>query len=135
LVFAFTISYLVSAWTEPAVTPPGGNVDTPINVGNIGQIKAGGLILNTGGATNGLIVQSGNVGIGNPSPELWTKLDITNIRVQAGKTYVNLGFFGWEASYMLIVPHKTACWACLFRPAESEKIEKLKREMERALTH
>jgi len=58
----------------------------------------------------------------------WTRLAVTNIRVQADKPYVNLGFFGWEASYMLVIPHKTACYACLFRPAEREKVEKLKRE-------
>jgi len=58
----------------------------------------------------------------------WTRLAVNNIRVQADKLYVNLGFFGWEASYMLVIPHKTACYACLFRPTEREKVEKLKRE-------
>jgi len=68
LVFAFTISYLVSAWTEPATAPPGGNVDTPLNVGILGQSKAGGLILNTGNATTGLIVAYGKVGIDITTP-------------------------------------------------------------------
>lgn len=58
----------------------------------------------------------------------WTRLAITNLRVQANKPYVNLGFYGWEAAYVLVIPHKTACWACLWRPGDSEKIEKLKRE-------
>lgn len=58
----------------------------------------------------------------------WTRLAVTSIRVQAAKPYVNLGFFGWEASYMLVIPHKTACYCCLFRPSEKEKVEKLKRE-------
>ena len=58
----------------------------------------------------------------------WTRLAVTNIRVQASKPYVNLGFFGWEASYMLVIPHRTACYGCLFRPSEREKVEKLKRE-------
>ena len=58
----------------------------------------------------------------------WTKLAITNMRIQASKPYVHLGFLGWEASYMLVIPHRTACWACLFRPDESERVEKLKRE-------
>lgn len=64
----------VRAWTEPSTTPPGGNVGAPINTSNFGQSKAGGLILNTGGAVNGLIVQNGNVGIGMTNPT--QKLDI-----------------------------------------------------------
>jgi molybdopterin/thiamine biosynthesis adenylyltransferase len=58
----------------------------------------------------------------------WTRLTITSLRVQADKPYVNLGFYGWEAAYMLVIPHKTACWACLWRPDDAEKVEKLKRE-------
>lgn len=62
------VNYLVLAWTEPSQTPPGGNVNAPINVGNTGQSKSGGLILNTGGAAIGLIVDKGYVGIGTNSP-------------------------------------------------------------------
>jgi molybdopterin/thiamine biosynthesis adenylyltransferase len=58
----------------------------------------------------------------------WTRLAITNLRVQANKPYINLGFYGWEAAYMLVLPHRTACWACLWRPDDAEKVEKLKRE-------
>jgi hypothetical protein len=58
----------VWAWSEPTVAPPGGNVYAPLNTGSGGQIKTGGLILNTGGATNGLIVANGTVGIGVTSP-------------------------------------------------------------------
>jgi len=61
-------SYAIAQWTEPTSTPPGDNVSTPLNVSNVGQSKAGGLILNTGGATNGLIVDQGNVGIGTTEP-------------------------------------------------------------------
>jgi hypothetical protein len=57
-----------NGWTEPTVAPPGGNLGAPLNTSNIGQTKVGGLILNTGGAANGLIVQSGNVGIGTTTP-------------------------------------------------------------------
>src|SRR3989344_4783437 len=63
--------YLVLAqggWVEPIVAPPGGNADAPLNTGSTGQSKSGGLILNTGGAANGLIVSSGNVGIGTADP-------------------------------------------------------------------
>ena len=55
----------VKAWTEPTMDPPGGNIGAPINTSGIGQAKAGGLILNTGGADNGLIVRNGNVLIGD----------------------------------------------------------------------
>jgi len=67
-------SYAIAQWTEPTSTPPGDNVSTPLNVSNVGQSKAGGLILNTGGATNGLIVDQGNVGIGTTEPS--EKLDV-----------------------------------------------------------
>jgi len=59
---------VIYAWTEPGQAPPGGNVSAPLNVGSIGQSKSGGLILNTGGAAIGLIVDKGNVGIGTTSP-------------------------------------------------------------------
>ena len=64
LAVCFLMGYIVLAWTEPTQAPPGGNVPTPLNTGNVGQSKEGGLILNTGGAAMGLIVQSGKVGIG-----------------------------------------------------------------------
>ncbi len=44
-------------WTDPTQTPPGGNVAAPLNVGSIGQAKAGGLHLNIGHATLGLRVE------------------------------------------------------------------------------
>src|SRR3989338_11278666 len=58
--------------------PPSGNAPAPLNVSSSGQSKSGGLILNTGGATNGLIVDKGNVGIGtaNPSVKLQVVGDI-----------------------------------------------------------
>jgi len=33
------VNYLVLAWTEPNQSPPGGNVNAPVNVGNAGQSK------------------------------------------------------------------------------------------------
>ena len=62
------ISYAQAAWQGPTATPPNANADAPLNVSAIGQSKAGGLILNTGGALNGLIVSLGRVGIGVSSP-------------------------------------------------------------------
>lgn len=66
-----------NAFTAPTTTPPDGNVPAPLNTGSVGQEKAGGLILNTGGAPNGLIVQFGNVGIGTVSPS--EKLSVNGI--------------------------------------------------------
>jgi hypothetical protein len=74
LAMSILISYLVFAWNEPSQNPPQGNVPAPINVGPQGQAKEGGLILNTGGASTGLIVQYGNVGIGTTNPTV--KLDV-----------------------------------------------------------
>ncbi len=58
----------------------------------------------------------------------WSKLALTHIRVKTGKPYIVLGFEEWEANFLLVVPKKTACWACLWRPDEGEKVEELKRE-------
>jgi len=68
LLAIFLVNGLIFAWTEPSQTPPGGNVNAPLNVGNTGQSKSGGLIINTGGAATGLVVDKGNVGIGTASP-------------------------------------------------------------------
>jgi len=65
---AFAVAGVVFAFTAPTATPPGGNVDPPLNVSFQGQEKLGGLTLNTGGAPNGLIVAQGNVGIGTINP-------------------------------------------------------------------
>jgi hypothetical protein len=67
IVLGVTIK-IVSAWVEPEAMPPGGNIAAPLNTGNIGQAKQGGLTLNIGGATYGLIVDKGLVGIGVTAP-------------------------------------------------------------------
>jgi hypothetical protein len=60
IIISLFTSYIISlAWTEPTSTPPYGNISAPINVSNQGQIKYGGLLLNLGGATTGLIVANG----------------------------------------------------------------------------
>ena len=56
------------AWTDAPASPPNSNVAAPINSGSIGQSKTGGVILNTGGAAIGLIVDKGDVGIGTSNP-------------------------------------------------------------------
>jgi hypothetical protein len=55
------------AWTGPSAAPPSGNASAPLNTSATGQVKVGGLQLNTGGAATGLLVQ-GNVGIGTTNP-------------------------------------------------------------------
>lgn len=57
-----------AAFTPPTTTPPAADAYAPLNTSPTAQAKTGGLLLNTGGATNGLIVQSGKVGIGTASP-------------------------------------------------------------------
>ncbi len=83
ILFGAAVSY--AAWTEPTATPPDGNVPAPLNVGSDGQSKSGGLILNTGGAVNGLIVDKGNVGIGTSNPT-----DI--LHIYGSDPHIKIGF-------------------------------------------
>ena len=73
----------VVAWNAPTATPPNGNVSgAPITTG-AGQIKSGGLILNSAGTSiAGLIVANGNVGVGTNSPR--AKLDVRGDIVSSG---------------------------------------------------
>lgn len=63
------VSNVFAEWIPPTQSPPGDNATSPLNISNIAQSKIGGLLLNTGGAQYGLIVQSGKVGIGTASPQ------------------------------------------------------------------
>lgn len=67
-VAAFVPAVASAQWSVPTSAPTAGNVTAPLNVSSTAQSKSGGLLLNTGGAANGLIVQLGNVGIGAASP-------------------------------------------------------------------
>jgi adenylyltransferase/sulfurtransferase len=55
-----------------------------------------------------------------------TKLFVTYTRMQSDKPMITLGFWGWEASYMLTLRGKTACWACLYRPDNREEAKRMK---------
>ena len=68
LVLCFAIAFYAIGWDEPTDSPPGGNVPAPLNTSSEAQAKIGGLLLNTGGYPNGLIVDQGNVGIGTTEP-------------------------------------------------------------------
>jgi hypothetical protein len=75
----FFVSFIVFAWTSPPGVPPicpagEPGCETPLHTGTAGQSKTGGLLLNTGGASTGLIVEHGNVGIGTLTPSV--KLDV-----------------------------------------------------------
>lgn len=78
-----------AAWSPPASSPPNGNVSGPITTSSVGQIKMGNLMLNTDGVlANGLIVASGNVGIGVVNPRV--ALDVDG-GVLVGSTGVSVG--------------------------------------------
>lgn len=68
MVVLFSVHLAGAVWSEPTVAPTGGNISAPLDVSSTGQTKAGGLILNTGGSTNGLVVSAGKVGIGVADP-------------------------------------------------------------------
>jgi len=76
MVICLAISFNVFGWTEPTADPPGDNVSAPLNTSNVGQSKVGGLILNTGGAPTGLVIDKGNVGIGTGVVSPVSKLQI-----------------------------------------------------------
>jgi len=83
----FAVNGFILAWTSPSASPPDDNAPAPLNVSATGQSKAGGLILNTGGAVTGLIVDQGNVGIGTTSPT--EKLDVDgNINIDEDSAYL-----------------------------------------------
>ncbi|MDP3990765.1 MAG: hypothetical protein Q8P63_00445 [Candidatus Nealsonbacteria bacterium] len=84
LVISFLAAFYVVAWQEPTQAPPGGNALPPLNAGNIGQSKEGGLILNTGGAGIGLIVDGGSVGIGTTEPD--AKLEVAGNIIASAPT-------------------------------------------------
>ncbi len=92
LLMAFLIfgPFLAYAWTPAPPNPPTENVATPIDQGATAQSKVGGLLLNTGGATDGLIVQFGKVGIGTTTPG--QKLDVAgSINIAADSAYMYNG--------------------------------------------
>jgi hypothetical protein len=47
IVLSIGISYAYAAWSPPSNTPPGGNIDAPVNVGGVPQAKAGSLWSNS----------------------------------------------------------------------------------------
>jgi hypothetical protein len=67
-VLSLAFGYFIFAWTEPSQTPPGGNVPTPINVGDSDQVKSGKL----GVATDG-IDSSYGLTVGNSTNRLGIK--------------------------------------------------------------
>ncbi|MFH1781433.1 MAG: hypothetical protein ABH835_02360 [Patescibacteria group bacterium] len=79
----FLANGLILAWNTPTAVAPGNNIATPLNISATGQSKAGGLIVNTGGAEVGLFIQQGRVGIKTSDPQ--AKLDI-NGGIKIGDT-------------------------------------------------
>ena len=82
----FSVGLQALAFTQPTTSTSDAGAFAPINTGPAGQIKSGGLILNTGGAAHGLIVDNGSVGIGSSVPK--GTLDITTA-TSSPALYVN----------------------------------------------
>lgn len=70
-------------WSGPTQSPPNGNAATPLNITSTAQTKAGGLLLNSGGAANGLIVQLGNSGFATTAPS--ARLSVTGAGTGTGR--------------------------------------------------
>lgn len=112
LALIFSLNYLALAWTEPAVTPPGDNVFSPINVGSADQDKIGGLGVHgifsaDGGAAvnTGLNVVLGKVGIGINNPSFSLQVESNNYRapIQA-RTTIAVGGVDYKSGAFSIIP-------------------------------
>lgn len=93
LVLTFLAVFYVVAWQEPSEAPPGGNVSAPLNTGATGQSKAGGLILNTSGAPNALVIDKGNLCFGADCRDEWPATGVvTTYRLEA-QGYISNGYY------------------------------------------
>ena len=73
VVFGISISLqsILAAWVGPPSAPPTGNVDPPLNSGDLNQMKGSGLILNSNNIDpNGLEVANGDVEINGGDLEI-----------------------------------------------------------------
>jgi hypothetical protein len=104
-IISLALSFWVKAWTEPQEDPTAGNIESPLNVGNTGQTKTGwlstlkslwvgqdpgalgdlypgvlqvlnGALINSNGASTGLIVATGSVAIGTTSPSTGFRMEV-----------------------------------------------------------
>ncbi len=73
-------------WIGPTLTAPNGNVSAPLNTSATAQTKVGGLLINTGAATNGLIVSAGNTGFATATPS--AKVAVTGSGTGTGRAFV-----------------------------------------------
>jgi len=88
---SISLQSLLAAYTAPLANPatcltgdPG--CDAPLNIGSLLQTKSGALWINTDGISPyGLIVETGNVGIGNTGPSY--KLDVSGDTRATGAAY------------------------------------------------
>lgn len=73
---SFGMNAFAQTFTEPASAPPSNNADAPLDVGPSWQQKNGSLVVNVGASPIGLLIPSGNVGIGTTSPATNLGLDV-----------------------------------------------------------
>src|ERR1700679_3943870 len=111
LSFLLFIPALASAqtWTGPTGPPPANNIYAPINTSGTGQIKSGGVEFNTSGATYGLLVQSGSVGIDTTAPGAALEVDGT---LFANTTSNSTGgfYYGGASNGLIIGKYLTSPW-------------------------
>ena len=77
----------VHAWTNSDSLSEVSAILAPLNSSSLGQSKFGGLILNLGEATHGLIVRYGKVGIGTSNPQ--AELDVVGKIMSTGLEIVS----------------------------------------------
>lgn len=91
--FFFVGETNAQTWTAPTAVPPNDNTYAPINISATAQSKIGGAIFNTGGATYGLLIPFGSVGIGTLTPtaqfHIYNIAPVTDLfRITAGANIV-----------------------------------------------
>ena len=63
-ILSLGVGVAFAGWTPAPSSAPDNNVEAPLNISSANQVKLGGLWVNALGASNGLVVPDGNVGIG-----------------------------------------------------------------------
>ncbi len=105
LAITLGVTYAFASWTGPVATPPNNNVEAPINVGTVDQIKSGGLGVDTL-AVYGNVGVSGYIQVGTTTSSCSSGVEGalkyvsgTGMQYCNGSSWSTLGGTGGDGSY------------------------------------